>query len=209
MPTVKLVNYLSEIDYAAGQIIDLIWRERKEVESLEAEIDTLKRHVEREYLAAQQIQQFADDDDDLMFGAGRYWDTYFGEDKQRHSKSEHLVLLSERLSTHEFSVSSLSASLLQYAKQGLSLAFGEFDKWPQGKLVGSQNLKMIVRQGRNQSMHWEEGKFSQDCVKCLSTLVNDFGQQFASYSQKNLAFEIVSLLGWRSFAAFKADLLSM
>jgi hypothetical protein len=209
MSSVKLTNYLSEIEYAASQIIDLIWQERKEVESLEAEIDTLKSYVESEYSAAQQIQQFAEDNDDLMFGVGRYWDTYFGEDKQLHSKSEELDLLTERLSTHEFSVSSLSASLLQYAKQGLSLAFGKFDKWPKGKLVGSQDLKTIVIQGRNQSMHWEEGKFNQECEKCLSTLVDDFGQQFASYSQKNLAFEIVSLLGWRSFASFKTDLLSM
>ena len=67
MSSVKLANYLAEIEYAAVQIVDLIWQERREVESLEAEIDTLKSYVEREYSAAQQILQFAFSEKGLLF----------------------------------------------------------------------------------------------------------------------------------------------
>ena len=138
-----------------------------------------------------------------------YWDTYFGADKEQHYKSKELVALEDKLITREFSFSSLSGSLLQFAKQGLSAAHGSPTNWPAGKSIGTQSLKDVILQARNQSEHWEEGSLTNKVQQCFNTLVSDFGPQFAQYNNKNLAFEIISLFDWKDFTKFKDDMLTM
>ena len=205
----KLEDYLDEIKYAVSRVIESIWHERVEAAALREEIDRLRKVAEENYSKAQYIQETAEDPDDVMLGVGIHWDTYFGEDKQQYYKTEELSVLVEKLATRDFSVSSLAGSLLQYAKQGLSAAYGKAGDWPNGRTVGSQSLKTIILAGRNQSEHWEEGDPGNAVKECFSILKAEFGEQFAFYDERNLAFELVDLLGWRSFDSFKADLLAM
>mgnify|MGYP001447471346 CR=1 FL=1 len=204
-----LTEYLNEMEYAVTRVIESLWHERDEAASLRKEIDELRKAATDNYARAQFIQQNAEDTDDLMMGVGIHWDTYFGEDKEQYYKSNDLDVLEERLTTREFSYSSLAGTLLQYAKQGLSASFGKPANWPNGRLVGSQDLKTIILESRNQSEHWEEGNPFPKVEQCFNTLAAEKGPEFAQYKTKNLAFEIVSMLGWRSYADFKNDLLSM
>lgn len=197
------------MEYAVTRVIESLWHERDEAASLRKEIDELRKAATDNYARAQFIQQNAEDTDDLMMGVGIHWDTYFGEDKEQYYKSNDLDVLEERLTTREFSYSSLAGTLLQYAKQGLSASFGKPANWPNGRLVGSQDLKTIILESRNQSEHWEEGNPFPKVEQCFNTLAAEKGPEFAQYKTKNLAFEIVSMLGWRSYADFKNDLLSM
>lgn len=204
-----LADYLIEMEYAVTRVIESLWHEHNEAEKLKEEIARLQRVAADNYERAQFIQQNAEDADDLMLGVGMYWDTYFGEDKQQHYKSKDFIELETRLASREFSFSSLAGTLLQYAKQGLSAAFGKPVNWPAGRLVGSQNLKTIILESRNQSGHWEEGNPKAKVEQCFDTLAAEIGPEFALYRTSNLAFEIVSLLGWRTYTDFKNDLLSM
>ena len=176
---------------------------------LRAEIETLQRVAAENYERAHFIQQNSEDADDLMLGVGMHWDTYFGEDKDQHYKSKDLATLQASLALREFSFSSLAGTLLQYAKQGLSASFGPPTNWPQGRLIGTQNLKTIILEARNQSEHWEEGNPKPKVQQCFDTLAKQTLPDFAEYRTKNLAFKVVSLLGWRSYDEFRADLLSM
>lgn len=204
-----LTEYLNEMEYAVTRVIESLWHEHDEAARLRKEIDELRKVAADNYARAQSIQQNAEDTDDLMIGVGIHWDTYFGEDKEQYYKSKDLDVLEERLAAREFSYSSLAGTLLQYAKQGLSASFGKPANWPNGRLVSSQDLKTIILESRNQSEHWEEGNPFPKVEQCFNTLAAEKGPEFAQYKTKNLAFEVVSMLGWRSYADFKNDLLSM
>jgi len=204
-----LADYLNEMEYAVTRVIESLWHEHNEADVLRKEIDALQKVTEDNYERAQHIQQNAEDADDVMLGVGLYWDTYFGEDKDQHYKSKDLVELKARLASREFSFSSLAGTLLQYAKQGLSASFGNPVSWPSGRLVGSLNLKTIILEARNQSEHWEEGNPKPKVELCFNTLTSENGSEFGHYKTKNLAFDVVSLLGWFSYSDFKNDLLSM
>ncbi len=204
-----LADYSTEIEYAATRVIDAIWHERDEANKLREEIETLQKVAADNYSRSQHIQETAEDADDVMLSVGIYWDTYFGEDKDQHYKTKDLESLEERLRTREFSVSSLSGTLLQFAKQGLSATFGKPAKWPTGRSIGSQVLKTVILEGRNQSEHWEEGNLYPPVQQCFTKLTSEFGPQFCDYNTKNLAFEIIAMLDWRSFKDFRNDLLSM
>lgn len=205
----NLSDYLKEMEYAAKGVIELLWHEHNEAEVLRAEIAKLQRVAEENYDRAAFIQQNAEDPDDLMLGVGMHWDTYFGEDKDQHHKSEDLTTLEASLSLREFSLSSLAGTLLQYAKQGLSVSFGAPTNWPRGRLIGTQNLKTIILEARNQSEHWEAGDPRPRVQQCFDTLATERMPDFFEYRTKNMAFKVVSLLDWRSYVEFKADLLSM
>lgn len=204
-----LTEYLNDMEYAVTRVIESLWHEHDEAARLRKEIDELRKVAADNYARAQSIQQNAEDTDDLMIGVGIHWDTYFGEDKEQYYKSKDLDVLEERLAAREFSYSSLAGTLLQYAKQGLSASFGKPANWPNGRLVRSQDLKTIILESRNQSEHWEEGNPFPKVEQCFNTLAAEKGPEFAQYKTKNLAFEVVSMLGWRSYADFKNDLLSM
>lgn len=204
-----LADYLNEMEYAVTRVIESLWHEHDEAERLRGEIDNLQKVAADNYQRAEFIQQNAEDADDLMLGVGIHWDTYFGEDKDQYYKSKDLDALEARLASREFSFSSLAGTLLQYAKQGLSASFGKPVNWPSGRFVGSQDLKTIILESRNQSEHWEEGNPYPKVELCFNTLAAEKGPEFSHYMTKNLAFEVVSMLGWCSYADFKNDLLSM
>lgn len=205
----NITDYLDEVEYAATQVIASLWHEHKEAEALRTEIESLKRTAEANYSRAVSIQQNAEDPDDLMLGVGMYWGTYFSEDKDQHHKSLDLKALMDRLATREFSFASLAGTLLQFAKQGLSAVYGSSTNWPPGKAIGSQSLKTVILQARNQSEHWEEGNPRSPVEACFQALEAEKGNQFAHYKTKNLAFDVVSMLGWRAFPDFRSDMLTM
>lgn len=205
----NLSDYLNEMEYAVSCVVESLWHEHNQAELIRAEIEKLQREAAENYGRAQFIQQNAEDPDDVMLGVGMHWDTYFNEDRDQHYKSKDLETLQANLALKEFSFSSLAGTLLQYAKQGLSASFGAPANWPQGRLIGTQKLKTIILEARNQSEHWEEGSPKLRVQQCFDTLTLEKGSDFAEYRIKNLAFKVVSLLGWRSYAEFRTDLLSM
>ena len=198
-----LPDYLIEIEYAATQIIEALWQEKHEAIALQKEIDVLQKITQDNYSRARFIQQDAEDPDDVMLGVGMYWDTYFGVDKDQYLKSTDLEALEDRLMARKFSFASLSGTLLQFAKQGLSVVYGSPTNWPPGKAIGSQSLKVVILQARNQSEHWEEGAPRAAVESCFQALEAEKGKQFGQYKIKNLAFDVISMLGWYTFFGFQ------
>ncbi|MGI9062293.1 MAG: hypothetical protein ACR2FQ_00525 [Pseudonocardiaceae bacterium] len=152
----------------------------------------------------------AEDADDVMLATGRYWDTYFGPDQERHETQQEHDELESRVEVRRFSVEALSASVLQLGKQGIALVHGKHAPQPPlGRCVGSQQLSEILWQARNQALHWEEQDFGNRVHDCFKTLAADKGPKFSDYLQRNLALDIVDLLGWHTVADFERDMLTM
>ncbi|KPW98185.1 MULTISPECIES: hypothetical protein [Pseudomonas] len=201
-------SYLSEIEHAARSVIGLLWEEHRQVEELQAQVEKLNVEVHDGYRRAAAWKD-SEDPDDVMAEAGIRWETYFGPDKQRNDVTDRLTQAHDQLAARAFSRSSMAASLLQYAKQGISITQSSFDACPDGYAIGTQVLKQVIWQGRNQSTHWEEGKPHKAVTVCFDLLTAEAGGQFAPYKTQNLAFEVVTLLGWDSYEVFEADLRSL
>lgn len=97
---------------------------------------------------------------------------------------------------------------MQIARQGISWVHGNRTNCPSGRLVGSQALKDVIWQARNQSLHYEEENNYTSVKQCFAALERDFGEAFSlsKHPRANLAYHVVKLLEWESFERFAEDL---
>lgn len=202
-------GYLIEIQYAAESIISTIWEEHNRLRRLEAKVGELTKLTEENYRRAEFVAQNADNPEDVAMAAGMHWDNFFGTDKERYYKGIDREKLVEQISVHAFSVGAAAGSLLHYAKHGISLCHGGVASCPDGRPIGSQFLKDVVWQGRNQAIHWEEGQFRPAVRRCFGALSAEIDPRFADYQNRNMAFDVIELLGWTDFDKFKDDMLSL
>ena len=201
-------DYIQETEYAASRLIDDIWYEHTELEKLDKEIKGLQKVVEHQYRQSQSLMD-SDDPDDVMLGAGVHWQTYFEEDKQLFHKSDDYRKLEQQIQTHNYSIQTLCAGLLQIAKQGISIVHNGLATCSSGRQIGTQDLKDVIWQARNQTMHYEEGNCRPQIVNVFTTLSNEFDTVFLNYNIQNLAFEIVKVLDWTDYPKYKTDILSL
>lgn len=201
-----LAEYLDATEYAARSLLDAIWHEQAEVEALSARVASLERRVQAEYATARAIIDGAETPDDVMLGVGRDFENYFGPDRERHGQRQELEVLRAAREARASALGALAGNLLQVAKQGLSTAFGEEANWPDGRAVGSQTLKAVIRGARNQTIHWEEGNCRPAAAQVFQGLAQDYGAPFADYNASNLAMPVIALLGWRTYDNYVADM---
>ena len=206
-----LSDYITEIEFAASKVLEAIWTDNERAENLKSEIEKEAKIAENEYQRALALQNYAEDPDDVMLGVGMYWDNYFGKDKEVYHKNEKLQDLQQRLTTQEFSIISLCGNLLEHAKKGLSIVYGNPKNWPCGRKIGTQCLSEIIIQSRNQSAHIDEaikkGKFQNGKIDtCFKLLEKEVNKVFSDYTKRDMAFDIIKALNWTNFKSFKSDL---
>lgn len=203
----KISNYLREVQHAVSVVIGEVHREQNQVAALRGELAALTAATDDGYQRSNFLAMNPELDDDFL-GTAIHWDTYFGVDKERFHKNVELDDGLSNIAAHEFSVASLSGSLLQYGKQGLSLRFGKQRAGcPDGRMIGSQTLNEVIWQARNQALHWEDGTFSAAVVQCFDALALNINAVFGQYRTRSMAFEVVDLLGWRTVEDFTNDLM--
>ncbi|NYH43502.1 hypothetical protein HNR22_003229 [Micromonospora jinlongensis] len=203
-------KYVDEIRHAVTSLLPLIWDEYEALQDLEARLDGLRKQMEAEYGRAAWLALNAENAEDVGLATGMQWDAYWGPDKEHHDQSAALPDLQAAVEAHRFSVDALAAALIQYGKQGISAVHGGLVPSPDGRQIGnSQRLKNVVWQARNQALHWEDRSPHKPVAACFDALAAEVDPVFRDYTQRNMSFEIVKLLGWRSSGAFEADLLSL
>jgi hypothetical protein len=97
----------------------------------------------------------------------------------------------------------LAGSILQLAKQGLSIVFGQTSNFPQEPKIEDISIATIILAGRNQSMHYEEGSYKniiKNCFEALAQIDSKFALQNAS--GKNMSIEILDILGWDDYESY-------
>ena len=200
-------NYLAEMEHAARTTIELVWTAHERMTAAETDLARLTAVTDDGYQRAEAFQQI-EDPEDFMMGVGIHWDTYFGPDKERHHAAQDLLEVRATFDTQAFARAAQSASLIQYAKQGISLVHRGLDACPPGRDINGQSLATVIWMARNQALHWEEGRFSESVTTSFE-LLKAADLAFSDYSVRNMAFEIVSLLRWRDYVAYEADMLSL
>jgi hypothetical protein len=206
-----ITDYLNETEFASRKIIEAIWDDFNRADELKKEIEKESNIVQKEYNRAIAMQIYAEDPDDVMAGVGRYWDIYFGADKDVYHKNEKLVDLTKLLTARELSLTTLCGNLLEHAKKGISLIYGNPKSWPTGRSIGSQAISKVVFESRNQSTHIDEaiatGKYKKpDVTICFKTLENEIDKVFSDYLKRDMSFEIIKCLGWTTYRNYKADI---
>ena len=202
-------SYINEIEFAAKSIIEIIWKERDRLLELKQKIKSLSKVVRSEYEKAQSWAMNAEDPGEVAMSTGIYWNNYFGNDKDLSDKDKQKIELEGHVLAHQFSIAALSGALLQHAKQGVSLVHGTLSVCPSGRMIGSQHLKDVIWQGRNQAIHWEDGNFHKSVEDCFDVLSTEIDPKFNQYKSRSMASDLVELLDWKTFDKFKADLLQL
>ncbi len=203
----KIPAYLNEIQHAVATVITEIHGEIANLKSLRQDLAKLTAATENGYRRVDFLAMNPDLDDDFM-GTAFYWDTYFGVDKDRFHKNIETETAAQRVAAHEFSISALSGSLLQFGKQGISLRFGRKRVGcPDGRIVAGMPLHEIIWQARNQALHWEDGAFQPPVVMCFENLAAIADPVFSQYKHRSVAYEVISLLGWMSLNDFRQDMM--
>jgi hypothetical protein len=101
----------------------------------------------------------------------------------------------------------LSGSVLQIAKQGISIMSADNSKFTRGRCVHGMPISEIIRHGRNQAMHWEEDELNSKTKICFDALKDKSGNQFdLNVAPKNKAWELLKSLGWHDYEKYKEDM---
>lgn len=200
------LDFLKESEHALTLLFDAIWHERVKVEELEPILRALEQQTDSGYSSAEFAALNALDADEVAMAAGMHWETYFGSDKERHSVANQVDDLRGIEDAHRFSRSALAGAVLQIAKQAISVGHGAGGS-KLGRLIGTHPIGNIVRQSRNQSMHWEEGRLANDVLDVFSALHKLFpGRGFDDPKANNLAFEVLDVLAWKSISDLEMDM---
>lgn len=104
------------------------------------------------------------------------------------------------------SMSSLAGTILQIAKQVLSLRHGPSKpRIGTARNIGSQSIVDVIWEGRNHAMHWDEGTPKPRVQAMLDLLKADFGVNIVIGSNNSLS--ILGILKWSSTDSVVKDLM--
>lgn len=210
MTTLSMAQFLDEIQFAVESALPTVWRDHDEAHALLTQVRGLERQVAAGYQRAASFYDNADDPEDVAMSAGIHWETYFGVDKDRHEEQANLDTLRARFDARRFSLAATAGTILQFAKQGISMVHGGPATCPPGRTTGStESLKNVIWQGRNQAIHWEEGKLTGAVTTCFSHLATDYGKSFDDVYAASLAWAVLHLIGWHTWDEFATDMISL
>lgn len=146
--------YLSETEYAVQNLLLLANKE----ETILAEKLTALASTEAKLRVHKWDFESSDLNDDfsdayVMAAFGRMASAAKETEILRREASELQALVGAR----QAAIQAICGAILQIAKQGISVAHGGLSSAPTGRMIGSAAVRDIIWQGRNQSLHYEEG----------------------------------------------------
>jgi len=203
-----VLDYVEETRFAAESLFPLIFHERDKVEDLKGVLDKIERRLTELYRVSDFLSLNPDLDDEGIGTAAR-WEARFDVEPEHIRLSTELDKLKSRIGARRIARAALCGSLLQIAKQGLSIVH-QGPKGPKGRLIGTQHLRDVIWKARNQANHFDEGDAHAPVRRCFETLATDLSRpEFRDYNQRSLAFEVFEALRWNSYSDYERDLRSL
>lgn len=207
-------HYIQDTSYAVGEIIDLIYREHRTIDDYQKRCANI-----REYLKGRCDLFVAAEFDDEGIPGG-IQQAYINLVKAKERAEPEIARYENEIRDLEVSIQTKSAvalpalatTILQIAKQGITIVQGELASCPDGRAIGGQRLKNVIWQGRNQAMHYDDpASYRPPMIQCFQQLRQDFGPQFDLHARpgENLALDVIELLGWSEYDAYEHDLRSL
>lgn len=217
-----MTAYLAEVRHAVEGLLPLIWQEqdtlsgrKKQLDERKAELARLERQVRDEYANVNWLFLNPEMDDEGI-GTLRYWDNYWGPDKERYYLDQQIPGMQAAIESleasaeaHRFSIDVLAGTVMQIAKQGMSHVHRSRPAGKGRPIGSSQHLSEVIWEARNQTAHWEEHNPYPAVVACFTALADEVDPLFGDFRDRNKALDIVVMLGWRTFEDFERDMLSV
>jgi hypothetical protein len=196
-------QYLIDTMFAAKELIKLIGSGEKQYVELEMNYEQRKKYHQTLYDDFKRKEFDPEDhfnEHQMMFAFSKQAE--FQQNVLKPILSE-MDRLRKSMNHKRHSIDALSGSLLQIAKQGISLTYQGLHNCPSGRTIKNETLKNIIWQGRNQTMHYEEGNYRRPLIDCFNNL------GYGSIPMMNLGKEIIDMLGWTSYKQYENDMNSL
>lgn len=119
------------------------------------------------------------------------------------------------IGAHQLTIQNLCGSILQIAKQGITLVHGSFlarDSYtigtPPGRIIAPLTSRDIIWQACNQTIYYKEGNYPQPVIDLFTELEASHGPQFSlnRYSGQSRAKQIIQLLEWLNYKTYISDM---
>ncbi len=119
------------------------------------------------------------------------------------------------LGAHQLTTQTLCGSILQIAKQGITLVHGSFlthDSYtigtPPGRILAPLTLRDIIWQSCNQAVLCKEENYQQPVIDLFAELELSHGPQFSlsRHPRQSRAKQIIQLLEWLNYGTYIADM---
>ncbi len=200
--------FVDDVKYATTNLISLLGSEKNQIAELSDKLSSAEAkfsHFQLDFEASDLHEDFSD----------TYVQHAFIKmakaKKDRDEIEAEIGALRSVILNRKMALQSLSGALLQIAKQGISIAHGGLGACPGGRMIGQSKLKEVVWQARNQSLHYEEGRLRQPVLDLFNQMVADFDDRFslALHPNKNMAEDVIEVLGWIDYSRFERDMLEL
>ena len=122
-----------------------------------------------------------------------------------------VIRLSSAIRDRELATQALCGALLQIAKQGISTVHRRPQNCPDGRFIGTQPIKNVIWQGRNQTMHYDDVRgLDPPVIACFQRLDADLSRTFSALVHStNLATHVIDILGWHTYEAYEKDMTTL
>lgn len=198
-------QFIADTKYASTALITAISADHKRLSFLPKEIE-LASNAAKYWAARYEREEETEDFDDVQL-QGAYVLAHSQQQQATH-KADELALLQQELQDRYDSLNTLSGALLQIAKQGISVVYGNKDGPVGIRQIAGQALHAVIWEARNQSMHYEEGSLRAPVMAMFNALQASHGDTFSLtiHHRENLAYEVVKLLSWDNSEQYFNDL---
>lgn len=199
-------QYLQDTEFATKNLFGLATDEERELDMVKDKL----RQAEAQVRAHQWDYETSDLNDDF---SDAYVMAAFTRAARAREEAERLnvevAVLQASVGTHQHAVQAIAGAILQIAKQGISFVHGGLGAAPAGRKLGSLDVRDVIWEARNQSMHYEEGIPKRKQVRDLfGILEHEQGSQFSltNHLGENRAKQVLDVLGWNDYAAYLQDM---
>jgi hypothetical protein len=195
-------QYLIDTEFAVKSLFDLVTYELTQISTLEKE---LKFHRERANSIMSEAYYVTDQDVDDLETPGMFAirHGYASHLSAAQSIQNQISILEASYLAKDSSILSLYGAILQIAKQGISFVHGKNIQIMIKDTQSGELLHNIIWQGRNQSMHYEEGNYKQPLISCFANLQKVYGSDFDLTRGDNKSIYIVlNVLGWKTYSDY-------
>ncbi len=200
-------QYLQVTTFATKNLFILATCEEHELNKL---LDKL-RQVEEQFRVHQWDFETSDLNDDFpdTYVMAAYARAARSREEAERLKPE-VAVLQASVGAHQHAVQAIAGAILQIAKQGISFVHGRLGAAPAGRKLGSLDVRDVIWEARNQSMHYEEG-FPPKRTRVrdvFATLEHEQGPQFSlpNHLRQSRAKQVLEVLGWNNYESYLRDM---
>lgn len=199
------MSYVDDTKYATRNLIELAMKEEA---SLKEKLISLST-AENKLIMNQWDYQTSDLSDDFsdMYVIGAF-NRMASAKKEADELKLEIVELQVSIGAKQVAIQSICGALLQITKQGISLVHGSRTNAPAGRVIGTENIRDIIWQARNQAIHYEDGTFNQSVTNLFQQLETSHGSKFSltMHVHQSRAKQIIMLLDWRTYSQYYSDM---